>query len=176
MWLNHMQCSKKQSEVRPNYHRLVTSCLFMRMFFGQHCIVEGLLFLSFHSRHTDQFCGLRRLAPLCAHFWSRILSLFVTLPPWVHPINKVPIWNFPNCNLYLSFDCPCGVDENNPDQNVYKNGKTGDELNRIVGEKFIPIGIDININIGIDIVILQEVKMWKRRTPGLSMLLSSPLV
>ena len=87
------------------------------------------------------------------HFWGQILSLFVTLPPWVHPINKVPILNNLNCNLYLSFDCPCGVDENNPDQNVYKNSKTGGELNRIVGEKLIPIGIDIDIDIDIDNVI-----------------------
>ena len=42
-------------------------------------------------------------------------------------------------NIYLSFDCPCGTDENNPDQNVYKNGKSGDEKSRIVGEEFILI-------------------------------------
>ena len=44
--------------------------------------------------------------------------------------------------LILSFKCPCGVDENNPDQNVYKiakkaNSKQGDEKTRVVGEDFI---------------------------------------
>ena len=44
--------------------------------------------------------------------------------------------------LILSFKCPCGVDENNPDQNVYKiakkaNSRQGDEGTRVVGENFI---------------------------------------
>ena len=44
--------------------------------------------------------------------------------------------------LILSFKCPCGVDENNPDQNVYKiakkaNSKKADEKTRVVGEDFI---------------------------------------
>ena len=45
--------------------------------------------------------------------------------------------------LILSFKCPCGVDENNPDQNVYKiakkaNGKKREEKDkRVVGENFI---------------------------------------
>ena len=44
--------------------------------------------------------------------------------------------------LILSFKCPCGVDENNPDQNVYKiakkaNSKKTEEKERVVGENFI---------------------------------------
>ena len=44
--------------------------------------------------------------------------------------------------LILSFKCPCGVDENNPDQNVYKiakkaNSKKAEEKERVVGENFI---------------------------------------
>ena len=44
--------------------------------------------------------------------------------------------------LILSFKCPCGVDKNNPDQNVYKiakkaNSKQANEGTRVVGENFI---------------------------------------
>ena len=44
--------------------------------------------------------------------------------------------------LILSFKCPCGVDKNNPDQNVYKiakkaNSKQWDQGTRVVGENFI---------------------------------------
>ena len=53
--------------------------------------------------------------------------------------------------LILSFKCPCGVDKNNPDQNVYKiakkaNSKQANEQTRVVGENFILTHSIINMH------------------------------
>ena len=66
--------------------------------------------------------------------------------------------------LILSFKCPCGVDENNPDQNVYKiakkaNSKKAEEKERVVGENFILTHSIINMHSALR-------KLFKEKDPN----------
>ena len=89
-------------------------------------------------------------------------------PKWFHPTHKVLIAKSFWHHCYFSFKCPCGVDTNNPDQNVYK--KAEKKNTSIVGE-------DLNKNSSPFLIIVghnvQGVRTWKMQTLGLSLLCSS---
>ena len=96
-----------------------------------YLLLAVMCLTSMSLQGTVTWLNMVKLLKTWKHESSSGDSLSVLDPKWFDPTKEVSFTKTLWHHCYLSFKCPCGIDDNNPDQNVYKQSN---EKQRIVGE------------------------------------------